>query len=233
MSESQNQPARPKASKNLLPWILAGVFLLIYLGTVNRWVNLINIFQISKIAQWDWKPSMIEPVTFLITLPFRALPEASIAIGLNILSAIFGAITIGLLARSIQLLPQDRTHEQRIRLHDDSGVGILQTPRAWIPVVIGVAAFGLQMSFWEHATSFSGEMVNLALFAYIIRGLLEFRAQRPQTTTWLYKVSFVFGLALTNKWAMLGFFPCLVAALVAILGVRFFNGNTQNTLIFF
>ena len=175
MSESQNQPAQPKASKNLLPWILAGVFLLIYLGTVNRWVNLINIFQISKIAQWDWKPSMIEPVTFLITLPFRALPEASIAIGLNILSAVLGAITVGLLARSIQLLPQDRTHEQRIRLHDDTGVGILQTPRAWIPVVIGVAAFGLQMSFWEHATSFSGEMVNLALFAYIIRGLLEFR----------------------------------------------------------
>lgn len=223
MSESQNKPAQPKASKNLLPWILAGVFLLIYLGTVNRWVNLINIFQISKIAQWDWKPSMIEPVTFLITLPFRALPEASIAIGLNILSAILGAITIGLLARSIQLLPQDRTHEQRIRLQDDNGVGILKTPRAWVPVVIGVAAFGLQLSFWEHATSFSGEMVNLALFAYVIRGLLEFRAQRPQTTAWLYKVSFVFGLALTNNWAMLGFFPCLVAALVAILGVRFFN----------
>ncbi len=223
MSESQTPNASSKASKNLLPWILAGVFLVIYLGTVNRWVNLLNLVQISKIAQWDWKPAMMEPVNFLVTLPFRGLADDSIAIALNIVNAVLGALTIGLLGRAIQLLPQNRTHEQRVRSQDDSGAGILQAPNSWIPVVLGATAFGLQLSFWEHATSFTGEMVNLFLFAYIVRGILEFRAQRPQTTSWLYKVCFAFGLAITNNWGMFGFFPIFVAALISVLGLRFFS----------
>lgn len=223
MSESQNPNASTKASKNLLPWIVAGVFLVIYLVAINRWVNLLNLVQVSKIAQWDWKPAMMEPVNFLLTLPFRGLSNSAMPMALNLFSAILGALTVGLLARSIQLLPHNRTHEQRVRNQGEEDIGLLTTPNAWVPVVIGCTAFGLQLSFWEHATSFTGEMVNLFLFAYIIRGILEFRAQRPQTTTWLYKVCFVCGLAITNNWGMFGFFPIFVAALIGVLGVRFFN----------
>jgi len=49
-------------------------------------------------------------------------------------------------------------------------------------------------------------MLDLLLFAYVIRNLLEFRLDGRES--WLLKASLVYGAGMTNNWAMIGFFPC-------------------------
>src|SRR5205085_8855946 len=65
------------------------------------------------------------------------------------------------------------------------------------------------------------EMLDLLLFAYVIRCLLEFRVE--QRESWLIRAGFVFGLAMTSNWAMIAFFPLFLASLVWLLGLNFFN----------
>ena len=89
---------------------------------------------------------------------------------------------------------------------------------------------GLQLTFWENATaarrqasagSGSNEMFDLLLFAYVVRCLLEFRVDERES--WLTRAAFVYGAAMTNNWAMIGFFPLFLAALVWFKGLSFFN----------
>src|SRR5437879_1448209 len=87
--------------------------------------------------------------------------------------------------------------------------------------VLAVIICGLQLTFWEHATSASPAMLNLLVFAYVIRCVLEFRID--QRESWLTRAAFVYGLGITNNWAMIGFFPILLAALIWIRGLNFFN----------
>jgi tetratricopeptide (TPR) repeat protein len=64
-------------------------------------------------------------------------------------------------------------------------------------------------------------MLSVLLFAYIIRCLLEFRLDPRES--WLFKAVFVYGLAITNNWAMLPFLPAMLAALIWLRGLEFFN----------
>src|SRR5205823_2695851 len=97
---------------------------------------------------------------------------------------------------------------------------------------------GLQLTFWENATVFStamtssatpaswgagSEMLDLLLFAFVIRCLLEFRLHERES--WLVRAAFIYGAAITNNWAMIGFFPLFLAALVWIKGLDFFNAR--------
>ena len=59
--------------------------------------------------------------------------------------------------------------------------------------------------------------LDLLLFAYIIRNLLEFRLDANDG--WLLRAAFVYGLGITNNWAMIGFFPLFLAALIWIRGL--------------
>ena len=77
------------------------------------------------------------------------------------------------------------------------------------------------MTFWEHATAWTGEMFDLLVFAYVIRCLLEYRVSLRES--WIMRCAFVYGLGMTNNWAMVGFFPLFVGALIWIKGVSFFN----------
>ena len=64
-------------------------------------------------------------------------------------------------------------------------------------------------------------MFDLLLFAYVVRCLLEFRIDERES--WLMRAAFVFGVGMTNNWAMIGFFPLFLVALVWIKGLSFFN----------
>ena len=123
------------------------------------------------------------------------------------------------LARSVALLPHDRTHEQRQKEHGE--FALLSIPSAWVPPLLAALACGLQLTFWENATSASVEMLNLLVFAYVIRCLLEFRIDERQS--WLTRAAFVYGLGITNNWAMIAFFPLFLTALIWIRGLHFFN----------
>jgi tetratricopeptide (TPR) repeat protein len=208
------------------PWIIAAGVFLIYLFTLNHWVTLKSLPAVAKIAGWDWhpenvnwRPSAMEPLLFLLTYPFRWLSGSAQLIGLNFFSAICGALTLALLARSISILPHDRTREQRQR--ETGQFFILNVPNAWLPVFLAVLACGMQLAFWENAISATGEMLNLLVFAYVIRCVLEFRVSGKEN--WLTKMAVVYGLGVTNNWALIGFFPFFLVALIWIKGKSFFN----------
>jgi tetratricopeptide (TPR) repeat protein len=196
--------------------------------TLNRWVSMSSLLQVGKVSGWTWQPELYGPLFWLVTYPFRWLPAQVIPIALNAFAAICAGLVLALLARSVALLPHDRTHEQRQK--EPGRSGLLTIRSAWLPPVLAALACGLQLTFWEHATAISSppppwgsgcEMLDLLLFAYVIRCLLEFRIDERES--WLLRASFAGGVAITDNWAMIGFFPAFVVALVWIKGLGFFN----------
>jgi tetratricopeptide (TPR) repeat protein len=79
------------------------------------------------------------------------------------------------------------------------------------------------LTFWENATAATGESLNLLLYAYAIYCLLEYRLDRAEWR--LTRLAVVYGLAITNNWAMIGFLPAFLIALVWIKGLGFFQGR--------
>lgn len=203
----------------ILPWLLATVALVVYMATLNRWISLAGLPPIARASGLTWGPELYGPVYYVLTYPFRWLPVGWVPVALNLFSAVCAFLTLALLARSVALLPHDRTHEQRQREHSD--YSLLSLRSAWIPPVLAVAVCGLQLTFWENATAASSEMLDLLLFAYAIRCLLEYRLDNR--LSWLTRASFVYGAAMTSNWAMIAFLPAFLMAQIWIMGAGFFN----------
>jgi tetratricopeptide (TPR) repeat protein len=214
---SENEPTaglEKSFTRTYLPWLVLAGALALYLATLNPWLTMANMDTAARLAGWDFQPPLTMPLWFLVTYPLRWLPVASQPLALNALTALFAALTLALLARSVALLPHDRTKEQRMR--EGGAFGLLSFRLAWVPPLVAVAACALQGTFWEHATSGTGEMLNLLLLAYIVRCLLEYRL--TEKDSWFYRMAFVYGLATTNNWAMIGLLPIAVATVVGLKG---------------
>jgi tetratricopeptide (TPR) repeat protein len=211
-----NSPTPPRPfTLSLLPWLCGLAALVLYLVTLSSWVTLPALNLTGQVLGWDWwNPKIGRPLYHLLTLPVKLLPAAAQLFALNAFSAVCAALTLALLARSVALLPQDRTRDQRARLRDDSA--LLTVPANWLPPLLAVLACGLQLSFWEHATAGTGETLDLLLFAAAIWCLLEFRQAR--TEHWLGWFALSCGLGFANNWGMVGFAPFLLAALVWVAG---------------
>jgi len=202
-----------------LPWLMVVATFAFYGFTLNHWVSPLNLDAVARISGWTWQREVLSPLSFLATYPFRWLPASQIPLALNLFSALCAALTLGLLARSVALLPHDRTDAQRKREHSDFTFLTLRS--AWLPPVLAVLVCGLQMTFWENATNYTGEMFDLLLFAFILRLLLEYRLDEREGR--LFLASAVYGAGMANNWAMIGFFPAFFAAIVWIRGLAFFN----------
>lgn len=211
-----NSPTPPRPfTLSLLPWLCGLAALVLYLVTLSSWVTLPALNLTGQVLGWDWwNPKIGRPLYHLLTLPVKLLPAAAQLFALNAFSAVCAALSLALLARSVALLPQDRTRDQRVRLRDDSA--LLTVPANWLPPLLAVLACGLQLSFWEHATAGTGETLDLLLFAAAIWCLLEFRQAR--TEHWLGWFALSCGLGFANNWGMVGFAPFLLAALVWVAG---------------
>jgi hypothetical protein len=205
--------------RGVLPWIVAGVALAVYLLTLNRWVSLLNLTNVASVAGWRWQPEVFTPVYYVVTFPLRWLPDGWIPLALNLFSAVGAALTLALLARSVMLLPHDRTRDQRER--ERSEFSLLSVPLAWLPPVMAAGICGLQLTFWEHGTNGTGAMLDLLMFAYVVRCLLEYRLD--ERVSWLTRAAFVFGLGMTNSFGMIGYLPLFVAAVIWLRGLSFFN----------
>lgn len=217
-------------SLKILPWLVVLAALAIYVATANRWVTFASLPVVGKLLGWDWwSTQTVAPLNYLITLPLTMVSQDSAPGLMNALSAVLAALTLGTLARTVALLPQDRTREQRQK--DRNPNGLLGIPTNWIPPVFAILALGFQMTFWEHATAATGEMLNLLLFAHVVRCLLEYR--QAQKEHWLYQFVFVYGLATANNWAMIGFFPLFLLALVWFRGKSFFQLKFLSKLVIF
>jgi tetratricopeptide (TPR) repeat protein len=219
MSTETRTDPRKNFAPRFLPWLLAAASFAFYWFTLNRWVSLFNFGYVAKISGWTWQPEIVNPILFLVTYPFRWLPAPQIPMALNVFSAVCAALTLGLLARSVALLPHDRTDAQRKREHSD--FSFLTIGSAWLPPVLAALVCGLQLTFLEHATNWTGEMFNLLLFASVIWLLLEYRLDEREWR--LFLASVVYGAGMANNWAMVGFFPVFIAAIIWIRGFSFFQ----------
>ena len=200
-------------------WIIASAMLIVYLLTTRGWMTYSGLSHLVRTLGWDWHSSYVAPLYYLLSYPLRWLPGGAQVLGANLFGLICSFLSLALLARSVALLPHDRTREQRqFERSDDS---ILTIPGAWIPPLLATLICGLQLTFWENAVVASGEALDLLLFAYVVRCLLEYRID--QRTSWLTRMAFVYGLAMTNNAAMVAFFPALAVALFWIKGLSLFN----------
>ncbi|HVU28154.1 MAG TPA: tetratricopeptide repeat protein [Verrucomicrobiae bacterium] len=220
VNTNQTDP-RKNFVPRFLPWLLAAAAFVVYCLTLNHWVSILNLANVTKVSGWTWQPEVVNPITFLVTIPFRWLPAAAIPVALNLFSALCAALTLGLLARSVAILPHDRTDAQRAR--EQNGFSFLTIWSAWLPPVLAVAVCGLQLTFWEHATNFSGEMFDLLLFAFVIWSLLEYRIDEREGR--LFLGAFIYGAGMTNNWAMVNFLPVFVGAVIWMRGLSFFNAR--------
>ena len=199
----------------ILPWVVGGAGVLIYALTLNRWISLFNLGTVRRISGWSWQPEVSQPLTLILFHPFRWLPEPAIPLALNLFTAVCAGLVLVLLARSVALLPHDLAPTDP--LHPDPPASILTIPTAWMPPVLAAMVCGLQLSFWEHATSASGEMIDLLVFAYVLRCLLEFGVSRDQA--WFSRSALVYGAGIANDWAMAGYLPLFLIAVLRSNGL--------------
>jgi tetratricopeptide (TPR) repeat protein len=208
------------------PWLVVLGALLLYGFTLNHWVTLNSLPVISRITGWDWHPIPlpwrqvpVAPLFLVLTCPIRLLPVAWQPAALNAFAALCAALALGLLAASVRLLPHDRTREQRQR--ESGEFSLLSLPAAFLPALFAVLMMGLQLTFWRNAIAATGDILDVLVFAFLIFCLLKFRIS--QNDGWLAGFAFVYGLGTANDWALIGFFPFALIALVWIKGVNFFN----------
>ncbi len=206
-------------ARNVLPWLVGAAMLIVYLITLDNVVTVQSVLPLARASGAEWRPVYISPLSWLVTLPIRWLPSSAQLIGLNSISAFCAATTLALLARCVSILPHNRTPFQRAKLV--AGNSLLNIRLAWVPVLFAVLMCGGQRTFWEHAVINTGEMVDLLLFAYCVRCLLEFRLSEKDV--WLYKLALVYGMGIANNFAMIGFFPALLVALPWAKGLPFFR----------
>jgi len=111
--------------------------LMVYAISLSHGVTLNSLPLAAKVAGWDWQPMNSQPLLWLFTLPLRWLPGGWVVWGLNLFSALCGALTLGLLARSLELADWDRP---------------LQMLGAWpakLPILLACVVCGLEFNFWR------------------------------------------------------------------------------------
>ena len=203
-----------------LPRYVALGALLFYVLTLSRSITLQSLPLTAQLAGWDWLPMAGQPLLWLLTLPLRLLPATWIPISLNLFSAVCGALTLGLLIRSVQLLPQDRTPIQRVFSNKDKG---LFTQPDWAPMVLACVVCGLEFGFWREATTATGEMLDLLLIAAAIWCLLEYRAVRE--SRWINAAALIWGLGMAENLVMLLTLPLFVVSLFWLRWRHFLRGG--------
>jgi len=202
-----------------LPWLVAAVAFVVYVITLNHSSTQAGISALANAAGWEWRSNLVAPLHVILTFPVRWLPTGLQLIFLNLTAAVCASLALALLARSVALLPHDRTREQRGLERSDHS--LLSIGAAWLPPVLAVLICGLQLSFWENAVVATGEALALLLFAWLVHALLQYRLDEKESR--LPWFAFVYGLALVNNYAMVGFFPAFLIALIWIKGASFFK----------
>lgn len=210
-----------------LPWLVGLAALLLYFVTLHPWVSVTSMSQVAKVAGYSWQTETLDPLYYVASAPLRLLPARLVPAGVNLLSALCAALTLACLARAVSLLPHDRTHDQRER--ETSAGSVLSGNLAWLPPFLAVAAGGLQLTFWEHATNGTPEMVHLLCFVYAVRALLEYRYDGRET--WLYKGAFAMAAVMTSDWLMVAFAPLYLAAMIWICGLDFFRARFLSRVV--
>jgi tetratricopeptide (TPR) repeat protein len=220
-SESKELKVELGFVQRRLPWIVGAAALVVYLVTLNHSSTLAGISTLANAVGWEWRSNVVAPLHVILTFPARWLPAGLQLTCLNLIAAVCASLALALLARSVALLPHDRTREQRGLERSD--YSLLSIGAAWLPPVLAALVCGLQLSFWENAVVATGEALDLLIFAWLVHTLLLYRLDEKESR--LSRFAFVYGLAIVNNYAMLGFLPAFLVALIWIKGMGFFKGR--------
>jgi tetratricopeptide (TPR) repeat protein len=202
-----------------LPWIVGAAALAFYVITLNHSSTLAGLSSLANAAGWEWRSNLIAPLNVILTFPVRWLPSGLQLTCLNLIAAVCASLALALLARSVALLPHDRTREQRGLERSDHS--LLSIGAAWLPPALAALVCGLQSSFWENAVVATGEALDLLIFAWLVHTLLQYRLDEKESR--LSRFAFVYGLAIVNNHAMIGFLPAFLTALIWTKGLSFFR----------
>lgn len=208
---------KPFKLHSTFPWIIAAAALVLYLVTLNPWVTLTSVGPVNQVTGWESVPVLNRPLLWLITRPFTVLSGNAQILALNGLSALLAALSLAQLVRTVSILPQDRTRDQRQRETHPSR--ILSGPLAWLPPLVAAAVLGFQPAFWEQATAHTGEMLDLFILSLVIRCLMEDRL--VEHNRWALALTFLVGAGAANSWAMIAVSPFLLFALIWNKPARF------------
>lgn len=184
---------------------------MIYLLTLCHWISLNSLGTVARISGWHWQPEIGHPLVLAVFAPFKLLPAAWLPLALNLVTAAGAALVLVQLARSVAILRHDVVSPDPMRQRA-AATPLLAGLNAWLPPVLAVLTCGLQIRFWEHATSASGEMLSVLCFATAWRCVLEYRLDaQPQ---WLYRATLVYALGATDNWLLLGYLPVFVGGII-------------------
>ena len=203
-----------------LPWVAGAVALLVYALTFCPGITWENLSLTAQVAGWSGTPWLDRPVLWLLTRPVHWLPAAWVAPGLNLLSVTAAALTLGLLARCVQLLPLNRLRVQATFLHAGSA-GWFNRRDAWLPAVVAVLGCGLEPDFWRAAVSHLGATLDGLLLAGAVWCLLEYR--RSQQLRWLDAAVVIWGALLAENDTHIFLLPAFVIALLGFRGLTLYQ----------
>jgi len=192
-----------------LPLFVALAALVLYACTVGGGLTLTGLPLAAKLAGWNNVPLVGQPLLWLLTLPLRVLPAAWLAPFLKLFAATLAALILGLVTRTVQLLPWDHQWDKTNRL------------ACLLPGLTAAAVCGLEFSFWREATSSVGDLLDLLLLAAAVWLLLESQVRR--NSRWLNAAAVVWGVGMAENWVMLLALPLFVAFLVRLRRRRFFR----------
>jgi len=192
-----------------LPLLAAIAGFVLYVCTMGGWVTINSLPLTARLAGWDDSPMVGQPLLWLLTLPLHLLPVAWVPVAVKLFSAAIAAAILGLLTRTVQLLPWDHPWENNSRFS------------VMLPVLAACALCGLEFSFWQEATSSCGELLDMLLLAAALWLLLEFNAR--QNTLWLDAATVVWGLGMAENWVMLITLPLFVIGVIWLLRLEFFR----------
>ena len=195
----------PEPSK--FPKQVALIAFCFYALTVAHGMTTGSLALTAKVAGWDWIPLADRPISWLLTLPFHLLPATWVPLALNLFAAALAAWTLGLIARSVELLPWSCPP--------------VDNWAARLPALLAVVVCGLQLDFWMEATAYSGEMLDVLMLAAAVRCVLEFNAENKNR--WLRNAALLWGAGMTENWVMLLTLPVFVGALVAVKWKKFLD----------
>ena len=74
MTMANDVSQEKKFVPSVLPWVLAGAALLVYLVSLNRWMRRGSVGNVAMVSGWIWQPELSRPLYWLVTAPLRLLP---------------------------------------------------------------------------------------------------------------------------------------------------------------
>ncbi len=211
---------------------MAAVALALYTWTLAPTVTLVDSGELIVAAQGLGVPHPPGfPLYVLLAHAITWLPVGSIAVRVNWMSALFGALAAGGLTAVVSeaLRPRPVAAARRTRTGEKAGDGDALAPTA-LPLLVGGLLLAGSRTLWSYATIAEVYTLNTFLLVTILWFMLRWRravgdaARRPDR--FLYTAALLFGLALgVHHVTIVLTLPALAVFVHGTAGTAFFGSR--------